>query len=202
MTQRKTIFSIDAGSEVSGLAAITNGTDIEYASVTENDQIIGKIQNIMLNRKTIVLIEDIRPFKMGMAMQTIETAKFIGELKYRLKNELIIDFLLIPRFEVKRWVFNYFPNLCTDRIERKITYLDDIGERSGRKRYRKKKTGELYKPTMHYVDDRIVIAAMREYWKIEKPKPGKTNEFGLKSHSWQALALGTFYLNKELNNEI
>jgi hypothetical protein len=154
----------------------------------------------MLNRKIMVLIEDIRPFKMGMAMQTIETSKFIGELKYRLKNELSVDYLLIPRFEVKRWVFESFPGIVQEKIEKKIAYLDDIGERSGRKRYRKK-SGELYKPTMHYVDDRIVISALKDYWKIPTPKPGKSNLFGLKSHSWQALALGTCYLDSIAKNE-
>lgn len=131
---------------------------------------------------------------MGMAMQTIETAKLIGELKYRLKNELYVDFILIPRFDVKRWVFNTFPELVLDRINKKIEYLDIQGQRLGRKRYRRKKDGELYKATLHYVDDRIVIAAMKEYWKLKTPKPGKSNEFGLKSHSWQALAVGTTYL--------
>lgn len=131
---------------------------------------------------------------MGLAMQTIETAKFIGELKYRLKNELYVDFELIPRFSVKKWVFNSFGELIIDKITKKIEYLDSQGERLGRKRYRRKTDGGLYKPTLHYVDDRIVISAMKEYWNIKTPKPGKSNEFGLKSHSWQALALGTMYL--------
>lgn len=191
----KGIFSIDVGSEVSGVTLISLEKGIEYADILVNDQIIPKVRNIMLNRKIIVLIEDIRPFRMGMAMQTIETAKFIGELKYRLKNELRLDFYLYPRFDVKRFVFDRFRELCLERIGKKIAYLDDIGERSGRKRYRRKSDGELYKATLHYVDDRIVIAAMKEYWNIKTPKPGKSNEFGLKSHSWQALALGTFYLD-------
>ena len=198
---RKAIFSIDVGSEVSGVALISLENGIEYASVLDNHLIIDKITNIMLNRKIIVVIEDIRPFKMGMAMQTIETAKFIGELKYRLKSELQVEFELFPRFDVKRFVFDRFQDLCLERIGKKIAYLDDIGERSGRKRYRKK-TGELYKATMHYVDDRIVIAAMKEYWGIETPKPGKSNKYGLKSHSWQALALGTFYLATHLENGV
>jgi hypothetical protein len=83
---------------------------------------------------------------------------------------------------------------AADRVISKIAYLDEQGERLKRKRYRNKKTGELYKPTMHYVDDRIVIYAMKEWWGIKTPKPGKSNEFGLKSHSWQALALGTMYV--------
>lgn len=190
---RKEIFSIDVGSEVSGVTHISLDKGIEYVAILDNSLIIDKVRNIMLNRKIIVIIEDIRPFKMGMAMQTIETAKFIGELKYRLKNELQVDFELYPRFDVKRFVFDNFKDLCLERIGKKIAYLDDIGQRSGRKRYRKK-TGELYKATLHYVDDRIVIAAMKEYWGIETPKPGKSNKFGLKSHSWQALALGTMYL--------
>jgi hypothetical protein len=191
---KERIFSIDAGSEVSGVVVICGGSVIEYADVLDNSVLVSKIKQFSDGSKLIAIIEDIRPFKTGLAMQTIETAKFIGELKYRLKNELKIDFYLFPRFDVKKWVFWTFSEIVVSRINKKIEYLDGQGERLGRKRYRHKKTGELYKPTMHYVDDRIVIAAMKEYWKIKTPKPGKKNEFGLKSHSWQALALATMYL--------
>lgn len=194
MAQKERIFSIDVGSEKSGIAVILNKSCIEYADIIENSQIIDKVRYFSVNANLMAVIEDIRPFRMGMAMQTIETAKLIGELKYRLKNELYVDFILIPRFDVKRWVFNTFPELVLDRINKKIEYLDIQGQRLGRKRYRRKKDGELYKATLHYVDDRIVIAAMKEYWKLKTPKPGKSNEFGLKSHSWQALAVGTTYL--------
>ena len=191
---RKTIFSIDVGSEVSGVAVITTNS-IEYAGIVENSLIIDKVREFLDNGAFIVLIEDIRPFKTGLAMQTIETAKLIGELKYRLRIELQADYLLIPRFDVKKWVFNWFHIQASELISKKIEYLDLQGERLGRKRYRNKKTGEFYKPTLHYVDDRIVIAAMKEYWGIKTPKPGKSNEFGLKSHSWQALALATMYID-------
>jgi hypothetical protein len=196
MTLKKRIFSIDPGSEVSGVAVICDDSSIEYASVVKNPEIIDKVREYLLNSNLIVVIEDIRPFRMGMAMQTIQTAKFIGELSYRLKNECFVDFELYPRFDVKKWVFERFNHLVLDRINSKIEYLDKQGERLGRKRYRRKKDGELYKATMHYVDDRIVIAAMKEYWGLETPKPGKKNKHGLKSHSWQALALGTMYMAK------
>lgn len=195
MTQKERIFSIDVGSERSGVAVILNENTIEYAAVLDNSQIIDKIRYFLTNDNLMALVEDIRPFKTGLSMQTIETAKFIGELKYRLKMELQVDYLLIPRFDVKKWVFNNV-NGVVEKVATKIEYLDKQGERLKRKRYRNKKTGELYKPTLHYVDDRIVIYAMKEYWKIKTPKPGQKNEFGLNTHSWQALALGTYYLAK------
>lgn len=194
MTKKKRIFSIDPGSEVSGVAVICNDNFIEYASVVENCKIIDKVSEFSVNANLIAIVEDIRPFNQGMAMKTIDTAKYIGEFLYRLKNEVCVDCRLFPRFDVKKWVFNHFGDLILERINSKIEYLDVQGERLGRKRYRRKKDGELYKATMHYVDDRIVIAAMKEYWNIKTPKPGKKNEFGLSSHSWQALAIGTMYM--------
>jgi hypothetical protein len=35
---------------------------------------------------------------------------------------------------------------------------------------------------------------MMDYWQISKPKPFRKHETGLSTHSWQALALGTYFL--------
>jgi hypothetical protein len=93
-------------------------------------------------------------------------------------------------------VFDTHGELCVERINKKIVALDDYGERKDRKRYRNK-DGELRKASFHYVDDRIVIAAMKKHWNIPTPKPGKSNALGFSSHSWQALAVGSYYLAKK-----
>jgi hypothetical protein len=43
------------------------------------------------------------------------------------------------------------------------------------------------------VDDGMVLKSMKELWEIPTPAPGKGYIHGLKSHTWQALALATKY---------
>jgi hypothetical protein len=57
------------------------------------------------------------------------------------------------------------------------------------------KNGEYRQPTFVFVNDRNVLNAMKKRWGIEKPKPGKRNPLGLSGHSWQALAVGTYYID-------
>jgi hypothetical protein len=49
---------------------------------------------------------------------------------------------------------------------------------------------------MIYVCDRVVANAMRYFWDLPQGQ-GKRNKLGLASHSWQALALCSYYLFKE-----
>jgi hypothetical protein len=162
--------------------------------VIDNNILVDKIKEYYVKYNPTVVIEDIRPYNSMMSMQVIRTCQFIGELKYRLQNELQLKIHMVTRGDVKKWVFTRFPGLCKERIDQKIQYLDDYGERKGKKRYRNK-DGELRKATFHWVDDRVVIAAMKEYWKIPTPKPGKKNLYGFSSHSWNALAAGSCFLN-------
>lgn len=154
----------------------------------------------MQETKCHVVIEDIRPYSGKLSMQTINTCKFIGELTYRLRNELQASYSLVSRSEVRQWVFLTHTELCVGRINQKIAYLDDYGERTNRKRYRNK-NGELRKASFHYVDDRVIIAAMKKHWEIPTPKPGKPNVYGFASHSWQALAAGSHYLATSSENQ-
>ena len=57
------------------------------------------------------------------------------------------------------------------------------------KRNAKNNDGKHRKPSFVYVDDSMVLKAMKECWKIETPPPGRGYEYGLKTHTWQALGL-------------
>jgi len=105
---------------------------------------------------------------------------------------------------VRKWVFDAFPDVCMPAIDKRIAYLDEYGKRKNeelrvggkKQKYRRyiTKSGELRKASFHYVDDRIIIAAMKKLWNIPEPKPFKSNIYGLKEDSWQALALASYYL--------
>jgi hypothetical protein len=142
-----------------------------------------------------------RPYSGRFSQQVIDTCKFIGEAVYRAKNEFGSNPVLITRNEVKKWVFDTFPAICNERIAKRIEYMDGYKTGKGERGYRKK-DGELKKPTFHWVDDRVCIAAMKEYWKIPTPKPGKKNIYELSAHSWQALALGTCYIQRSRTAEL
>lgn len=102
-----------------------------------------------------------------------------------------IEALLYPRWEVKSWIFNKYPELCTELIINKIE--------AAAKRKEKTSAGEIIarrNPSFIYVDDNIVARAIRIYWRLEKPKVGDKAPFGLKTHSYQALAIATFYIDR------
>jgi hypothetical protein len=180
------ILAIDPGNTQSGFVEVLN-KEILFAGVLENQELMGRIMRDA-NTGTIVLYEDIKPYSVRLGQQTIDTCKFIGELDYRLK-EAAIDRRAIFRWQVKQWVYDQYRKLSTERIMKKIELLK-------KKRIKEKNTKNIdsLKPHFIYVDDRIVLAAMKEHWKIQKPKPGKRSEHGLSAHSWQALAVATFFL--------
>jgi hypothetical protein len=130
-------------------------------------------------------------------MQVIDTCKFIGELVYRLRSEFKkAEYVLVTRNQVKKWVFDSFPEISCDRINKRIEYLDGYRTGRGEKGIRKK-DGTLRLPSFHWIDDRVCIAAMKKFWDIPTPKPGKKNVYGLSTHSWQALALGTYWIKSQ-----
>lgn len=139
--------------------------------------ILSNILKYYIKDSTIVLIEDLQPFLGRFSQNVIDTAKQIGELKYRLKKKRI-DCLLIKRSEIKKFVFDYFPDIVLPKIEKKISRKGLI-----------LKDGSPRKPHFVWVSDPIIEVAMRTYWKVEKP--WKRNKYGLLTHSWQALALIT-----------
>lgn len=197
------IFSIDVGSVVSGICVVSNNKIIECVNLS-NDLVCDKIKEYYVKYNLLVVLEDIRAYSGKLSQDVIDTCKFIGEVCYRLKNELKIDFKLYPRSSVRKWVFDAFNEDCIAQINKKIAYLDQYGERrnaelvaDGKKpKYRRyiTKSGELRKASFNYVDDRIVITAMKKLWEIPEPKPFRGNIYGLKDDSWQALALVSYYL--------
>ena len=192
------VISIDPGNQASGVAVICQ-TDLFNNSlngfIVENTLLIPEITKHYVKYKPIVVIEDIRYFKGKVSQQVLDTIKFIGELNYRLKCELGLSVEYVTRGQVKKWVFDTFPELSKQRIEKKIAYLDDYGEKKDKKRYRNK-DGSLRKATFHWVDDRVTIEAMKRLWNIPTPKPGKRNIYGFSADSWQALAAGSYFLSR------
>lgn len=144
-----------------------------------------------------VLVEDIRPYGLKLSPQIIETCKFLGELRYRLSRAKI-NVQWIPRNTVKKWIFDTFPAVVLPLVGKKIkkglfsacnvlTKEEIIVQGNGK---------QPRKSSFIWVDDRMVISAMKVMWNIETPKPGKTNKYGIKAHAWQALALGVFQISK------
>jgi hypothetical protein len=189
---KNVIVSVDAGNKVSGVIVLLNDR-IEYAENAENSRVMVIINEYKLVSDSLfVLIEDIKPYSLKMGQTVIDTIKYIGSLEHRLK-EAGIEFKLIGRSEVKKWIFNEFSDLCVERIDKKIQYLTKLKESKGEKGLRSL-DGSLRKASFIFIDDRIVIAAMKEYWSIPTPKPGKTNEYGISAHAWQALALAVYHI--------
>jgi len=178
-----TVMALDPGPEVSGMVVLRYEGIVEARNL-EN----GLLFNIMLEYDTpnvplIVLIEDVAAYGTRLSGDLIRTCKWIGKLEYWLESRNIA-YKLIFRSTVRKWVFDSYPEISIPRIEQEIIRLD-----------RRRKDGEYCKPHARYVDDRIVEAAMRQAWQIQKPKPGKSNVYGLTKHSYQALALGCSFLN-------
>jgi hypothetical protein len=178
------LVCVDPGESVSGLVILRNG-EIVLAENALHDRLFTVIlsTNIQKSAHITVLVEDIKPYGLKLSPQIIETCKFLGELRYRLQTAKI-NVQWVARNTVKKWVFDAFPEVCIPRIQAKIA-----------KKGAKNKDGGYRQPSFIWVDDRIVIAAMKECWNIETPKPGKTNRYGIKAHAWQALSLGAYYLS-------
>ena len=184
-----TLVGIDPGDRNSGFLIYRYG-EIKKAGNSPNKLLF----NIMLdeytqNSQLTVLIEDVKPYAARLGQQLIDTCKFLGQMEYRLETAGIA-FKLIPRNTIKKWVFDTFPDVVIPRIDKEIRCRD-----------RKRKDGEYFTASSRFVNDRMVIAAMKKKWSIPDPKPGKTNKYGLKDHSWQALALVGYYLDRFCSHE-
>ena len=74
-------------------------------------------------------------------------------------------------------VFDTFPDVVMPLVEKKVA-----------KKY-------VYrKPSFVFVDDKIVTEAMKYHFGIKLPEPGKGYQYGLKEHSWQALAAAAYLM--------
>lgn len=184
------IIGIDPGNVVSGLCMIEDGK-VVYANVFENNKLVDWMYDEVAESSVQIAIEDIVPYTGKMKPQTIDTCKWIGELTYRLKINGFKNIKFIPRSNVRNWIYKTVPDICTPKVIKRMIALDKIRVKQGLRGLRNA-SGELRKPSFHYVDDRIVIAAVKELYNIPTPKPGKVNIYGLKDHSWQALATAMF----------
>lgn len=185
------VIGVDPGSDVSGICVLKD-TKVLHASNTPNTEVFDKIKELLGgNPEATVVIEDIFPYSVRLKPEVIATCKFIGELAYRLK-ETGAAVRYVARNSVKKWVFDSFPDICTPRINEKIARLHVWKVKNGKRGY-ETKTGELRAASFAFVDDRIVIAAIKKLLQIPTPKPGKSNKYGLKAHSWQALAAAAYY---------
>ncbi len=182
MTQR--IIGIDPG-ETCGMVVLDGGQITSVFNIM-SENLHTKITTFLVHPNCRVVIEDIRPFSLRLTPQIISTCKFIGEAVYRLRNDAgaIVD--LAPRNDVKRWVFETFPEVCVPIIDRKIEKKGYVSKSDGRPR----------KASFVFVDDKVVTECMKVLYKIPVPERGYGYQFGLKDHAWQALALATYYSNK------
>jgi hypothetical protein len=93
---------------------------------------------------------------------------------------------MIPRWYVKQWVFAQFKTMVLPEIEKKIDRWAAKEDNKERKRLTAK---------FVWVDDRMIANAMRKWWGIKNPtKVGQRAMYNLKDHSWQALALVSYYM--------
>lgn len=183
---------IDPGSEKSGICLLKDKSIIS-ACIAANEKVFATIKELIAGNPATIVIEDIYPYSTTLKPEVIKTCKFIGEISYRLRHLKAINVVFVPRNSVKKWIFDTFPSVCIGRIEKKINYLDGYRISKG-KRGLRTKNGDLRKPSFQFIDDRIVISALKELYNIPDPKPGKSNQYGLKAHSWQALAVASFHI--------
>jgi len=180
--QKRIVVGLDCGDTETGIVFI-EGTRIDYCDVVPNCDVYGLIKTFIgIDTDIIVVIEDVKPYGVKLRQQLIDTCKFIGQIEYRLK-QAEIPFYLIPRATVKAWVFKNGGDDVLSHVKKNVARREKINP-SERKRTE----------SFVYIDDRAVIAGMKHHWRIPTPKPGKKNIYGLKSHSWQALAAATVYI--------
>lgn len=180
--KHRRIIGIDPGSEESGFVVLED-SNIRVASNLSNVvQLYDKICNYQLCEDLTIVIEDIRPYSLRLTPQVIDTCKFIGELVYRLKIECGLCVAMVNRSEVKKWCFDSFPEVCVPIIDKMIAKKGYVS-----------KNGEQRKASFVFVNDKIVTECMKYLYKIPLPKAGKGYDYGLQTHSWQALAVASYY---------
>ena len=184
----KIIWGVDPGSTICGVSQLRGGS-IGYCFNETPEKVYNRIMKLCEASKVIIVIEDIFPYSMKLTPAVIETCKLIGELTYRFKkNKQVLSVNLIPRNTVKKWIFETCPEVCDTRIEKKIISRHATNIKAGKRGF-VKQDGSMRKPSFNWVDDKIVKSALIKINKIESAQKGKQNIYGLKDHSWQALAL-------------
>jgi hypothetical protein len=135
---------------------------------------------------------------MRLTPEVIDTCKFIGQLCWRLLPSGFIDeVIMVPRNTVKKWVFDNYKKIISGRVDKRMAAIDANRISKGKKGLKNMK-GQMRAASFHYIDDRAVVAAMKYRYRIPDPKPGKSNRYGLRAHSWQALAAATMWSSENL----
>ena len=186
---KELLIGLDPGETYSGVCVVSEFGIVKAINIS-NDLLIDFISEYFsYGDKLLVIIEDMRPYNMRINDNVINTIKFIGQIEWRL-SDLHVAYALHPRWEIKQWVFNNYPAMCGEEVTKKIDY-------AARREASKKgveDSGKRRSPSFVYVDDRIVEKAVKLWWGITKPKVGQKSPYGLSTHSWQGLAMATFYI--------
>jgi len=156
--------------------------EIVRGMVIANDILLYMLTDVKYKDYQFV-IEDLRAYSVRLSQDLINTAKLIGKMEYILQQAGHTP-LLVERVKIKKMVYDKYPSAKSE-VEKMI-----------RQRERMTKTGEFRKPSMIYVCDRVVANAARYFWDLPSGQ-GKRNKLGLATHSWQALALCSYYLFSE-----
>jgi hypothetical protein len=181
-----TLIGIDSGSTSSGIIVVTENGIREGYNILNTDvfSFIHNEYSKCINLK--IIIEDVKPYNMRITNGIIDTIKFIGQIEWRVRQLVGVRVELIPRWQIKQWVFVQFKTMVLPEIEKKIDRWASKEENEGRNR----KTAQFV-----WVDDRMIANAMRKHWNIpKKEKIGAVTPFNLKDHSWQALALVSYFM--------
>lgn len=188
----KRIIGIDPGATC-GIVVLDGDTIVSACNIIYI--MLSKFSHFFLHPDCTVVIEDIKPYSLRLTPQVIDTCKLIGTIEYRLRNECGVNVELVSRNEVKKWVFDRFNEialpLVSKRMDKNIFPCCDI--KTKELRWRDNNNRPKRKESFVYVNDKIVTEAMKFHYKIPTPAPGKGYQFGLKDHSWQALATASYF---------
>lgn len=201
MKSQKMIWGLDPGNLICGVCCLVDGR-IHSVFSTKSVTVFREILERSAGYLVEIAIEDIFPYQGRLSPQIIDTCKVIGELTYRFNTADWVEKVhLVPRNRVKNWIFDRFPRICLPRINQKMITID---RRRVQKGFRglTRLDGTMRLPSFHYVDDRIVVAAMKNLYRIREPKPGKRNKLGINGsdHAWQALATASCFIH--MNPEV
>lgn len=192
------IIGIDPGSESSGIVLL-DYSNIQCSFNLSNAQLYEKITSWLIYPDVTVVVEDLAAYTLRLTPQVISTAKFIGEFLYRLRIESGANVILIQRSDIKLWCFQSFYDIVDPIISAKIDQkLYEACSMETREVVRVDNRGKgARKGSFIYIDDKCVTECMKHLYKIPLPLPGKGYQFGLQTHSWQALAVASCYIKRQ-----
>jgi hypothetical protein len=181
MLSRKVVVGVDVGNIISGVVVLMDG-EIHYVKSVHNCEVMVIISKYFGEySETMAVIEDIKPYAGNLSQQAIDTCKFIGQITWRLDEDKI-PYKMVTRSEVRKFVYDILPEMVIPMVNARITQRNE-----------KNNDGKNRRPSFVYVNDAIVLKAMKVLWRIETPPPGKGYIHGLKSHTWSGLALASYF---------